>query len=151
MRTIKLTASVVGAEHELAFQMTLSNGISRTHRFRYSDCEIMNALFDEEDCSFVRAKPRVFVQILDHMHNTQEVIIEASMTSFSVRSFHKSNFGGASLTIQQQQAELKRNMNTGLSVSLQEFDEYAFRADLLPAGNHAVVELIFCLREVMIL
>eukprot|EP01034_Spumella_vulgaris_P031712 gene31712-39175_t len=142
-----------GSEHELAFQMHLSNGITRTHRFRYMDCEIMNALFEEEDCSCLRAKPKVFAQILDHLHQSPEVAVEASATAFSVRSFHKSNFGTAGMTLQQQQQEMKRHMTTGLSVSIQEFEAYQFKPggaapDSYQNAADAVIELIFCLREV---
>lgn len=146
VRSIRLCASEVGAEHELSFQMSLANGITRTSRFRYADCEVLNALFDEDECSSLRAKPKVFSQILDHLRASGEAAVQASAESFSVTSFHKTNFGAAALTMQQQQAELKRHMSTGLTVSLQEFDEYAFRPDLAARG--AVVELIFCLKEV---
>jgi hypothetical protein len=153
VRSIRLTASHTGSEHELAFEMHLSNGITRTHRFRYMDCEIMNALFEEEDCSCLRAKPKVFAQILDHLHQSPEVAVETSATSFSVRSFHKSNFGATAMTLQQQQQEMKRHMTTGLSVSIQEFEAYQFRPTTGPSGSYqnnqdAVIELIFCLREV---
>jgi hypothetical protein len=135
IRQLKIHAGVVDeADHELVFEFELANKITRTYRFRYLDCEVMSAVFHEENCSVVRAKPKLFAQLLAHIHQSPEVLIDAGADSFTVRSFHKAD---AQLDGQ------NRFMSTGLSVNLSEFEQYEYMS------RRTSEELIFCVREVM--
>ena len=144
---MKMRAALVdGSEHELVFELVLQNDIVRTYRFRYFDCEVMSAVFHEENCSYVRAKPKLFATLLNHIHHSPEVLMVAGGDFFSVRSFHKSdalhssagaNMGGG------EGGTNARFMHTGLSVNIQEFDQYEY----LSADTQSE-ELIFCVKEV---
>jgi hypothetical protein len=65
VRQIRISARIVdAAEHELVFEMLLANGITRRYHFAHGDCEIVNAVFNEDaDTSCVTAKPKVFTQV----------------------------------------------------------------------------------------
>lgn len=125
------------SEHELVFEIVLMNDVTRTYRFRYVDCEVMSAVFDEEQCSYVRAKPKLFSQLLNHIYQSPEVCMEAGAGVFSVRSFHKAVDG-----VQNNEGANARFMQTGLSVNIQEFDQYEY------LSTEQSEELIFCVREV---
>ena len=137
-------------DHELVFEMQLQNDITRTYRFRYADCEIISAVFDEEEpgCSFLRARPKVFAQLLNHIHHSPEVCISASADGFAVNSYHQQlgmdgagvfsgGVGGAGGN-----GTSSQFVNTGLSVSIAEFDNYEFRA------ANVAEEMVFCVKEV---
>lgn len=128
---------VDSSEHELVFEIVLMNDITRTYRFRYLDCEVMSAVFDEENCSYVRAKPKLFSQLLNHIYQSPEVCMEAGNGVFSVRSFHKAVDG-----VPSSDGGNRSFMQTGLSVNVQEFDQYEY---LSPSQSE---ELIFCVKEV---
>lgn len=140
MKLVRIRAGMVdSSEHELVFEIVLTNDIIRTYRFRYQDCEVMSAVFDEDSCSYARAKPKLFVQLLNHIYQSPEICIEAGASSFSVRSFHRNtdtsaDGGAAGSTV--------RFMQTGLSLNLQEFDQYEY----VSTGQSE--ELIFCVKEV---
>eukprot|EP01038_Epipyxis_sp_PR26KG_P006974 gene6974-9534_t len=130
------------SNHELIFEFILNNGIKRIHKFQYQDCEIMNAVFNNgEDTavSSMQASPKVFIQLLDHIHQSHEVLIEVAPGRFIIKSFHK----------ERQQSNTPRKlsslssssvMKTGLIVSIQEFDKFELFSD----ENE---EFIFCLKE----
>lgn len=142
MKLLRIRAGMAdSAEHELVFEIVLTNDITRTYRFRYQDCEIMNAIFDEEHCSYLRAKPKLFVQLLSHLYQSPEICMDATAGTFLVRSHHRyaengggnaDNGGGTTV----------RFMNTGLSVSIQEFEQYEYVSAVQSE------ELIFCVKEV---
>ena len=98
------------------------------------ECEILNALFEEGDCSFLKAKPVIFAQLFEHIHQTPEVVVIAADTTFGVRSFHRASGSSAK--------DSNKYLSTGLNVSIQEFDDYSFRS------LNQSEELIFCYREV---
>lgn len=137
MRQLKMRAGMVDeSEHELVFEIVLMNDITRTYRFRYVDCEVLSAVFDEANCSYLRAKPKLFSQLLTHIYQSPEVCFEAGSDYFSVRSFHKASENPTS------EGGNTRYMRTGLSVNIQEFEQYEFASDL------QAEELIFCVKEV---
>jgi hypothetical protein len=139
MKLLRIRAGMVdSSEHELVFEIVLTNDITRTYRFRYQDCEVMSAVFDEDACSFLRAKPKLFVQLLNHIYQSPEICMEAGADFFSVRSFHKANDG----VLDAEGAPPVRFMSTGLSVSIQEFEQYEYVSTVRSE------ELIFCVKEV---
>jgi hypothetical protein len=141
MKLLRIRAGMAdSAEHELVFEIVLTNDITRTYRFRYQDCEVMSAVFDEDACSFLRAKPKLFVQLLTHIYQSPEISMEAGADFFSVRSFHKANDGVVTV----EGAAPVRFMSSGLSVSIQEFEQYEYTS----AARSE--ELIFCVKEVRV-
>ena len=140
MRQLKMRAGMVDeSEHELVFEIVLMNDITRVYRFRYVDCEVLSAVFDEDQCSYVRAKPRLFSQLLTHIYQSPEVCIEAGSDFFSVRSYHKAAENAVS------DGANARFMRTGLSVNIQEFEQYEYTSHIQSE------ELIFCVKEVLVL
>lgn len=138
--------------HELIFELTVGNCITRTHRFHYSDCEIMSAIFDQQSASHIRCEPKVFTKLLDHFYHSPEISIEASINHFEVKSFHHEqpfdntgHNGGRS--------NVMRHMTTGLVVNVGEFDEYNFTdcnpaSDGLRLSEDRCEELVVCSKEV---
>jgi hypothetical protein len=60
VRLLRLRAAQVGGgEHELSFELIMTNGVTRTYRLRYVDCEVLSAVFHETDCSYIKANPKV--------------------------------------------------------------------------------------------
>ena len=56
--------STEDSKHELEFELFSNSGVVRRHKFHYADCEIMNADFDDETASYLKADPKVFTQLL---------------------------------------------------------------------------------------
>lgn len=138
MKSIVLSASQnPTGEHDLTFEFLLHNGIIRRFQFIYMDCEIVNPIFQEDECSFVQVKPKIMIQLLEHLHRSPEIIVTASPMAFSVHSYHALD---NSLILKQSAKEV---MNTGLTIQIAEFDAYDFHS---PQG---VEEFIFCVKEVV--
>ena len=138
--------------HELVFELTVANCITRTHRFHYSDCEIMSAIFDQQSASHIRCEPKVFTKLLDHFYHSPEISIEASVNHFEVKSFHHeqpfdvAGYNGA-------RSNVMKHMTTGLVVNIGEFDEYNFTdcnaaSDGLGLSDSRCEELVVCSKEV---
>lgn len=140
MKQLKIRAGMVdSSEHELVFEIILMNDITRTYRFRYQDCEVMSAVFDEDNCSYIRAKPSLFIQLFNHIYQSPEISMEIEKNKFSVRSFHKS-----SEQLAVDGSAVPRYMHSGLSVNIQEFEQYEYLSEMQSE------ELIFCMKEVSI-
>ena len=131
-------------DHELIFELVQQNEITRKYRFRYYDCEVMSAVFDERSCSSVQAKPKLFAQLLGHIHQSPEVSLLAGPEFFNVRSFHKLENLKSNDTNAANAAAggANRFMSTGLNVNLQEMDKYLY------VSEYESEELIFCVKEV---
>lgn len=159
MRNLKTMQSIIMCAqystkngHELVFEMTVANGTTRTHRFHYSDCEIMSAIFDQQSASHIRCEPKVFTKLLDHFYHSPEISIEASVNHFEVKSFHHeqpldaAGYNGG-------RSSVMRHMTTGLVVNIGEFDEYSFRdcnaaGEALGHSEGRCEELVVCSKEV---
>ncbi len=86
--SLNIHAHEVDTEHELVFEFLQSSGIKRTYKYLFSDCDIITVGFDDASASRIKADPKVFTQLLDHIHMSQEISIEVSHQMFRVRSFH---------------------------------------------------------------
>lgn len=125
MKSLKVFARRVEADHELVFEALLYNDIVRTYRFRYWDCEVMSAVFRGEHCSScLTAKPTVFSQLMAHLQQAPEISVEAGESIFVCRSFHKPDAMSAAAAT----SDRTRHLNTGLNVNVSEFDSYDFRS-----------------------
>lgn len=132
------------AECNLTFQLHLQNGVIRSYFFCYEDCEIVNAVCDESECSFIQTRPRVMSQLLEYIHRSPELLLITKPNEFSVRSYHQINeFYSQTLHKLQPSAEVKRNsvVSTGLCVNISEFEIYDYRSQ---ADSEA---LVFCVKE----
>lgn len=93
IRHVRIAAEIIeGSGHELVLEMLLSNGITRCFRFVYSDCEIVNALFEEDSStSCVTAKPKIFTQVTVvcfHTFNTGLIFLSLAMCPPPRTSWH---------------------------------------------------------------
>lgn len=141
MKLLRIRAARVDAsEHELVFEIVLVNDITRTYRFRYQDCEVMSAVFDEDSCNYIRAKPKLFVQLLTHIYQSPEICLEIGADSFNVRSFHRAADG--IMTQTEGSTGTVRHMHTGLNVNMQEFEQFEY------VSQARSEELIFCVKDV---
>lgn len=119
----------------MSFQFLLNNDIVRKHNFCYEDSEIMNALFDEEECSSVQMPPKLMSQLLDHIHRSPEILVTVLPNRFTVRSQHKPEM--------LLEADLQKSvMSTGLTISVSEFQKYQYQS---LRGSEA---MIFVVKEV---
>ena len=143
MKSLKVFAQKVEADHELVFEALLYNDIVRTYRFRYWDCEVMSAVFrGGEHCSCLTAKPTVFSQLMIHLQQAPEISVEAGEGTFVCRSFHKPN---AMMSAGRITCDRIHHLNTGLNVNVSEFDSYDFRN--YSQQQQQSVELIFSAKE----
>jgi hypothetical protein len=130
---LSISAIASAGRNSLVFEFTQANGIVRSHRLQCSTSEVVSAVFDLKDkCSMI-LKPKVLIQLLDHLHRSTEICLEVTSDSFSVRSFHK--------PVVDIDIELKGYMSTGLSLNILEIDEYNLNVDTSE-------QLIFCVKEV---
>lgn len=128
---ISLRSEHDDTEHHVIFELRNSNGVIRTHKFLYQDCDVISALFDEESSNYLQSEPKVFSQLLEHLHQCPEIIVTTSPDLFKIKSLHSGNAG-----------ETKRHLSTGLSIDANEFDMYEFR-------GHETAEFVFCSKEVI--
>ena len=77
-----------GSIFELVFEMLSSNNIRRRHRFKYSDCEVLSAAYDETDASKLTSNHRVLSQAFMNLHASPEIILTATQSNFNIRSYH---------------------------------------------------------------
>lgn len=134
-----------GSEYSLSFQLHLLNGVIRAYHFCYEDCEILNAVCDESDCSHIQLRPKVMGQLLDYIHRSPEILVIAKVNDFSVRSFHQGSDPLLSAAIPSSGPLNERHnrvINTGLSMQVSEFDVYDYRSE------EDTESLVFCMKEV---
>lgn len=158
IRHLTLFANQRNSEHFLTFEWSFFNGISKINAFHFMDSEVLNAIFDENSCSFVKMKPKLMIQLFEHLSLASklqgEVLLIASASNFSVKSYHSPELqlellhdqvkGLASLGGRGKRGAGNKLMlmNTGLSIHLQEFDSYEYRS------QQAQEQLIFTMKEV---
>ncbi len=133
VKSIIVTASRINSVHELAFRLTQFNGITRCTRFYYSDCEVMNAVFYDDECSYIRMVPKLLAHVLQNMHRSPEVSFQASPTSIMIKSHFLPE-----VWLQ----DYRVIMNTGMTISTNEFEVYDYRSESTKE------ELVFCVKEV---
>ena len=116
---LTLRAERLADTYDLVLEMkTTETGIMRTHRFKYNDCEVLSAIFDDESMSSLKSSHKIFDQILSNMFQSPEIAISPTQTDFKVRSHHPSN---------EAQAEAKKHMSTDLSIETDDFDFYDYK------------------------
>lgn len=144
-------------DYDLVLQMhSSSTGIVRTHKFKYSDCDVLSAVFNETGVSTLKAAPKVFSQILSCMYQSPEIAIEAMPSEFKVRSYHAPS-----------DQDQPKHLDTDLNIDIEDFDFYDCKpmdleerftdsnaddtgydqADNAMHPSRAKKELIFCVKE----
>lgn len=132
----------------IVFKFHTSDGITKTHLIPYQDCDIINAIFDEESSHVLQTQPTVFTELFDHLHQSPEIIIHADSNTFTLRSHSSSSLGMGS-----------KNLSTDLNVDISEFDVYQYRGNtFVPDHNDddddetepPSSELLFVSKEVIL-
>lgn len=73
------------------FSTPFKNQIIRSAHYYYQDVEVLNAIFQEENCSFMKIRPKFMLQVLEYFHtnkSTMEIIFSAALQTVKVRSYH---------------------------------------------------------------
>ena len=104
--------------YDLIMELHTAGGIKRTHRFKYSDCDVISAVFEEVGACSLRSQAKVLTQVLEHMHHAPEVILSATTNTFKVQSYHRASAIGL--------GETSRHLETDLNVDVGDFDFYDF-------------------------
>jgi hypothetical protein len=111
--------------------------------------------FDESTVSQIKADPKVFTQLLDHIHMSTEISIEVNCNSFKARSHHADDnlnmfpMGNSSSSSSSQiNDSMRRAMSTGVNLDTQEFDVFDIKSQYPHAHDEDATEvLIFCIKE----
>jgi len=149
---LTIRAEKIGKTFDLVLEMLAADtGIVRTHRFKYSDCDVLSAIFDDEGASSLKAPNKVFEQFMGNMYQSPEIAVIPGRDEFVVRSHHSA--GDAP-------NEAKKTLETKMVLSTEEFDLYDFKGTEEDGGNHEHLdnqnglnvdqqqyELVFCTRE----
>lgn len=159
VKSLKVRAQIIDSEHELVFEMSMASSLKRTYRFLYSDCDIISVAFDDESASQIKADPKVFIKLLEHIHLSQEISIIADENTFKIKSFHADDdfLNGLSQARDNNLVHdnsMRRVISTGVNIDTSEFDVYNFKPinideeDEEEDGNQRnYQELIFCIKE----
>ena len=148
---------IPGGAFDLVLEMrSAGTGIVCTHRFKYSDCDVLSAIFDDEGASTLKCPHKIFDQVLNNVYQSPEIAITASHSEFKVRSHH-------SPANEAQSGEIKKIMSTEQTLDIGGFDFYEFKGEedgegdegLAPmngaaagtANSRAQQELVFCTKE----
>mmetsp|Transcript_18054 Transcript_18054/g.30203 ORF Transcript_18054/g.30203 Transcript_18054/m.30203 type:complete len:395 (-) Transcript_18054:176-1360(-) len=140
MQSLKMFNDInENGEYELVFMMSCENGIRRRHRFIYQTCDVVSAMFDDDDCNRFRVMPKVLTQLFGHIAKSIEVAVAVAPDQFKMKSFHQDTVGDNSSLAARQQP--RHTMSSEMCVDPEEFDLYEFRYSDEPQ------ELAFCCKE----
>jgi hypothetical protein len=124
--------------NKIVFEMINDNEMRRTHKFSFQDSDVVNAIFDEVGSSKLSVEPKIFTQVLEHLHQTTgEIEIEASADSFHIKSYHQEHDVEISTL-----SGLRKYMSTEMSLDTAEFEVYEYNSSV---GGE---ELVICIKEV---
>lgn len=126
--TLNFYPENLDGENNVVLELLTQDGIIRTHRFPYQDCDILNAVFDEESSRALQTQPKVLSELMDHLYTAPEIMIEATSNSFGLRSVHSAQKNGV---------DKKPHLTTDLNVQVNEFDHYSFH---IPQTNSQIEE-----------
>lgn len=115
--TLKFTAEKCQTDYEFVFQLQGANRIVKTYRFKYSDTEVISAVFDDSQASHFRSMTKVLAQLFDHMHHSPEITILATPDTFHIQSYH---------TPSETLNESKNHLDTDVTLDVNDFDFYHF-------------------------
>ncbi|KAJ2784462.1 hypothetical protein H4R18_001084 [Coemansia javaensis] len=135
--------SASSGECRLVVRIEYKEGICRTHRLFYEECETLHPLYDRSEYkSRWRVSAKVAADWIGHFARGQEeVSLRMSNSDIRVRSWAEGHYAGAGRTqIDAAVADTSRALQTELTVAPAEFDEYHI-------ASPRPVELTFGLRE----
>ena len=78
--------NINNTEEQMVFEIALIDGVKRSYYFTYQECEILNAICDGHNSTSLQTQPKVFTELIDYLHQSPEILIDASKTSFSLKS-----------------------------------------------------------------
>ena len=106
--------SAADNSYQLVVEMqSKDTGILRLHRLQYSDCEVIDAVFEDQGASRLQASNKIFNQMLSNMYQSPEIAVLPTQDEFKVRSFHAIDHG-----------QDKKHVTTDLNIETQDFDFY---------------------------
>lgn len=112
----------------LVFRLHCEQNITKTHCLGISDCQVMRAVFDKENSPNSLASRVYHLScLLAHIHDTNEILIRLSDTSFQLQSYFPNP------------DDVRSHIQTQTQVDIEEFNEYQVTV---------ATELVFCLKEV---
>ncbi len=109
-----------GSIFELVFEMLSNNQIRRRHRFKYMDCEVLSAAYNETGASRLTSHYRVLSQAFTHLHASPEIILTATETNFKVQSYHAPA---------ERAIDRKDNLDSQVNLDSGNFEYYEFQQD----------------------
>lgn len=125
---LNITIMTKGIEHLFNMNLNLNNGIRRKHKFHFVDVPSYNVEFNDSDVNYVKASPKIFSKILDHIPSSPEIFIYADPNNFKVQSHCRVG-------------QDAKKISTELCIQTEEFDEYVYKSD---SDN---VSIIFTIKE----
>jgi uncharacterized membrane protein YgcG len=106
--------SAADNSYQLVVEMqSKETGILRLHRLQYWDCEVIDAVFEDQGASRLQASNKIFNQMLSNMYHSPEIAVMPTQDEFKVRSFHAIDH-----------SQDKKHVTTDLNIETQDFDFY---------------------------
>jgi hypothetical protein len=115
-------------ESQLVFKFISSDGVERTHILTYQDCDILNAVFNEEQCNVLQSQPKVFTELIDHLNQAPEIMIEANANNFFIKS----------CLIDRLDTTKRQQFTTDLNIDISEFDVYEYHPPALEIEDEQI-------------
>ena len=143
VQSLKIRTDEIKGDRYICFERVVDNGIRRTYRFHYSDTDVLNAAFDEDDTNLLRIQSKQFHDLLSHIHTqSSEISIYATEDTFKVKSHHNKDASSSSSSSSNSLSSLSKHMNTELSIGLDEFEQYEYH------NTQKETEMVFCVKEI---
>lgn len=131
-------------ECRLVIQMTYQEGICRTHRLFYEECETFHSIHKKENCrNRLRISSKIASDWISHFSRGQEeVSLHLSRTEVRIRSWAEGLYAGLGRTqAEAAVAENTRVLQTEITVDPQDFESYHI------TDSHHPTEVTFSLRD----
>eukprot|EP00743_Colponemidia_sp_Colp-15_P010398 GILK01011448.1.p1 GENE.GILK01011448.1~~GILK01011448.1.p1 ORF type:complete len:462 (+),score=64.60 GILK01011448.1:70-1455(+) len=127
----RLVLRIDNERPDLIFQLHCKSGMSKTHKFVYSDCEIFQAAFDRKDCKHsLRASPKLLSHGMGNFPlNLEEVSLVVHHDTVKIKSHLDNVLSDAS-----------KAMQTELAILASDFEQFGVEAA-------SEISLTFCLKE----
>ncbi|EQC34235.1 hypothetical protein SDRG_08437 [Saprolegnia diclina VS20] len=120
----------------IVFRLCCDKRITKTHRIKTTDTQTLRPIFDKASSpSRIKMRPFHLTTLLQHIHGTDEVSMTCGKDQVRFESYYTNPL------------DVKKHVHTETTVDTAEFIAYLFEPGEDPL-NEAVVQLIFCLKEI---
>jgi hypothetical protein len=127
----------------IVFKIRCENGIVKTHRFQVDDCQILQAVFDRKESSYIQASVRHFDKLLEHLPKSDEMRIIAGRGEARLSSYYSCAPLEDGASDRNDEPVRSRSTMTELKLKLTDFDQFEIVGD-----PDVAVDLIFSYKEV---